>query len=144
MAVEDGMPDLGNLPIRVKAIRNKRTGVVFTKEGMGIGEVEEGQEHPWNALVRRAYNHQDGLEMLYTIPGETPVADDGDEPAAPTLEDGRAMTAETLDTVHWQTLRKLCKKYGGNPDGKGKKEVIEMILRGAYHEVGLEAPVIPE
>lgn len=149
MSTDDGMPDLGNLPIRTKAIRNKLTGQIQTPDSLARGVMNEGEEDPWTMLVRFAYAHQDSLELLDYVPDASgkrdPIKskDDDSDPGLPTLEDGRIITYEVLGTIHWQTLRKLAKRYGGNPDGKGKKQVLEMIVNGAYTDADLPVPAVP-
>ena len=149
MALDDGMPDLGNLPQRTLAVRNKLTQQVQTRESLARGIQNPEEEDPWSILVRYAYNHQDQMELLSYIPGADgkgadPVKGPGaDESKIPTTEDGRPLIFETLESLHFQTLRKLCKQYKGNPDGKTKLQVIEAILTGAYQEAGLPIPAMP-
>lgn len=146
MAIQDGMEDIGNLPQRTVAVRNKTTGEVMTRESLARGPVSPDQEDPWVPVVRFAYRHQDSMELLSYDPRLQKPGDlvkDRDEPGVPTMEDGRPMTFEVLDNTHWQTLRKLCKQYNGNPDGKTKLQVIEQILQNAYTQANLPIPVMP-
>lgn len=145
MALADGMPDLGNLADRVKAVRNKKTGVVVTRDHFPTSdELGEGQEHPWVPIVRRAYNHTDELEMLEYIPGKDDpkvrVLTQAEGNDLPVLEDGTSLTKESLTNLHYKTLTKVAKTYGFKPEGKTKAQIIAGTLKAAYGDAGLEIP----
>jgi hypothetical protein len=145
MPIDDGMPDLGNLPARTTAIRNKITGLVMTPESLAIGQMEPGEEDPWSRHVRYAYAHQDQMELLDHDPREVkdPVKGKGGdkESSVPTLKDGQPMTRESLEALHYQTLRALAKSYQVVVDGKTRLQVTEALLTAAYADAGLAAPL---
>ena len=143
MPIDDGMPDLGNLPSRTLAVRNKITGVVMTPESLAVGTLDPSQEDPWSRHVRYAYTHQDQLELLTFDPTKgtlNPLKDREDTGAVPTLKDGRPLTQETLEGLHFQTLRAQAKSLNVPLDGRTRLQITEGILQAAYAEAGLPIP----
>jgi len=132
----DGMPDIGNLPKKVVAIRNKQTGIVITREQCIDAD-------SWDNYVRLAYNHQDQMDMLDSIPGEGDETEEevdtkspiksGKTPKKtlqlPTLKDGTPITKASLEKLHYKTMRTLAVSYDVEVDGKTPAAIIEDTLK---------------
>lgn len=148
----DGMDDLGNLPIRTRAIRNKRTGLVMLPEQARTmyDPSDEKAEDPWEFHVRYAYKHSDELELLDYIPGvEEPIKSRGghnpdDESGIPTMANGKPMTAPALRALDFKTLTATAKNYEINPGGKSVTVLVKAILTKAYGEIGLPVPAMDD
>lgn len=122
----DGMPDIGNLPTRVVAIRNKVTGVLVTRD-------QCPDQESWEHYVRLAYNHQEQMEMLDANPDDKEAGTEKKKPLVPTLPDGTPITKESLKKLHYKTLRKLAVGYEVEVDGKTPEGIIEDVLKKIDH-----------
>ena len=119
--MSDGMKDLGNLPRKVKGLRNLTSKATVWRDSY-TNEVGEFLEAQWEAAVRFAFAHQDEIEMLMTDEAEL-------EAEEAKLEETKQDTAATLRKVHYKALCKKAKDMGLTvEDGETKEQVIEKIL----------------
>lgn len=123
--MDDAMPDLGNLPKRVKTIRNRRTGVEFHKSVLESTEGPNGETNgeAWVNAVRYAFNHQDEIEMIMEENSKT--VEELEEMAL-TGSSG-AVSIEGLKAMHWKKLQAHAKALGVATAGT-KMQIIERVL----------------
>ena len=116
----NGMDDIGNLPARIKVLRNKDTGICLHRPEL-FGRDKTLTEQ-WTEQVRYANAHGNFMEMLENEPG------DERDVEAPVMQDGRPYTVENLTGMHFTTLVKVAAEWGVSHQGKTPKRIAEEVV----------------
>ena len=116
----NGMDDIGNLPARIKVLRNKDTGICLHRPEL-FGRDKTLTEQ-WTEQVRYANAHGNFMEMLENEPG------DERDVEAPVMQDGRPYTVESLTGLHFTTLVKVAAEWGVSHQGKTPKRIAEEVV----------------
>lgn len=115
--MSDAMADLGNLPDKVKLVRNRRTGIEFVRDEMEWGT--------WENTVRYAFNHQDEMEMVLDKRNEIDLEALTDEPGVEVATG--PLSIIDLRKMHWKKLQQHARSLNVATSGT-KEQIIERVM----------------
>jgi hypothetical protein len=111
----EGMDDLGSLPRRTVAVKNRTNGQIIRQDNY-LYEGGPGLDG-WEQVIRYAVSHSKDYELLETLDGQVSTVSSTN---ALTFPDGSEITLAGLNKLHPKTRLKMIKDMGLDSECKGK------------------------